>query len=165
MENRENVLNELGISVRGDKVFLPHHEAVPTDENMPLYLSVYKLLTNRDGQSSNQPMMQEMFGYTVHEHWKNWAEINPDTAKEYGIVDNEFVWIESALGSIKVKAKLHPGIMLGVVAVPFGLGHTSYGRYAKDYGSNPLKLMKSLYDKINGNPALQASKVKISAAS
>ena len=163
-ENREKILQSLNISVRGDKVFLPHHESVPIDENMPLYLVTFKLLTNRDGQTSNQPMMQEMFGYTVHEHWNTWAEINPEIAAELGIEDKQYIWIESPIGSIKVRAKLNPGIMKEVVAVPFGLGHTSYGRYAKGYGTNPISILKNKYDMINGNPALQATKVKISLA-
>ncbi len=163
-ENREKVLHSLNIMARGDKVFLPHHEPVPIDESMPLYLVTYKLLTNRDGQASNQPLMQEMFGYTVHEHWNTWAEINPETAQEYKIENDQFVWVESAIGSIKVRARLNPGIMKEVVAVPFGLGHTSYGRYAKGYGVNPYSILKSKYDMINGNQALQATKVKISSA-
>jgi anaerobic selenocysteine-containing dehydrogenase len=161
-ENRKKVLQSLNINAEGDVVFLPHHEVVPVDENLPLYLVTYRPLTNRDGNSSNQPMMQELFGYTVHEHWKTWAEINPETAREHGISDEQFIWVESALGSIKVKARLIPGIMPSVVSIPFGLGHTSFGRYAKGYGSNPVSIMKNKYDKLNGVPALQATKVKIS---
>ena len=163
-ENRRKVLQALNISAEGDVVFLPHHEAVPVDENLPLYLVTYNLLTNREGNSSNQPMMQELFGYTVHEHWTTWAEVNPETARENGITDKKLMWVESPLGSIKVKARLNPGIMPGVVSVPFGLGHTSYGRYAKGYGSNPVTIMKNKYDKLNGVAALQATKVKISIA-
>jgi len=160
----EKILNSMNISARGDKIFMPHHEAVSEDEAMPLYLTTYKLLTNRNGNSSNQPMMQEMFGYTTHQYWNTWAEINPETAKEYGIEDKNFMWIESAKGSIKLKAVINPAIMPDAIAVPFGLGHTSYGKYAKGYGINPYSIIKSNYDTINGNPALQATKVKISLA-
>ncbi len=163
-ETREIILNSMNISARGDKIFLPHHEEVKVDEAMPLYLTTYKLLTNRNGNSSNQPMMQEMFGYTTHQHWNTWAEINPETAKQYGIEDKNFMWIESVIGSIKLKAVINPAIMPDAIAVPFGLGHTSYGKYAKGYGINPYSIIKSNYDTINGNPALQATKVKISLA-
>ncbi|PIW98421.1 MAG: hypothetical protein COZ80_10745, partial [Ignavibacteria bacterium CG_4_8_14_3_um_filter_37_9] len=163
-ENMKKVLQALNIHTEGDAVFLPHYEVVSIEENMPLYLVTYNLLTNRDGNSSNQPMMQELFGYTVHEHWNTWAEINPVTAKANGISDKNLIWVESPLGSIKVTARVNPGIMPGVVSVPFGMGHTSYGRYAKGIGSNPVSLMKNKYDKLNGIPALQATKVKISLA-
>ncbi len=163
-ENRENILHNLNISVRGDKIYLPHHENVNADDNFPLNLVTYSLLTNSNGQASNQPMMQEMFGYTVKEYWNTWAEINPITAKEYGIKKDNLIWVESSTGSLKLKAKFNPGIMLDVIAVPFGLGHTSYGRYAKGYGENPLTIMSNRYDSINGNQALQATKVKIHLA-
>jgi anaerobic selenocysteine-containing dehydrogenase len=161
-QNREQVLSSLNISARGDKIYLPHYEAVPFDEGKPLYLLSFKLLTNRNGMSSNQPMMQEMFGYTTRQYWNTWAEIHPETASDYGITGKDYIWIESIIGSIKLKAIINPGVMPDVVAVPFGLGHTSFGRYAKGHGVNPYSIMKSQYDLINGNPAPQATKVKIS---
>jgi anaerobic selenocysteine-containing dehydrogenase len=163
-QNREFVINSVNISARGDKIFLPHHEDIPVDKGIPLYLTTYKLLPNRDGQSSNQPMMQEMFGYTTRQFWSTWAQIHPETARDYGISDEDHMWIESSVGSIKLKAIIDPGVMPDVVAVPFGLGHTSYGRFAKGYGINPYSIVKNTYDKINGNPAPQATKVKISRA-
>ncbi|MDH3268514.1 MAG: hypothetical protein OEM46_06630, partial [Ignavibacteria bacterium] len=65
---------------------------------------------------------------------------------------------------VKLKALVNPGVMLNVVAIPFGLGHTSFGRYAKGHGVNPNSIMKNLYDSLNGNPALQATKITISLA-
>jgi anaerobic selenocysteine-containing dehydrogenase len=161
-QNLELVLNSLGITARGDTIFLPHHESVPYDEDMPLHLTTFQLLTNRDGHSANLPMMQEMFGYTMRHYWRSWVEINTETAAEYGISDGDWVWIESTIGSIRVQAKVHPGIMPAVVSVPFGLGHTSYGRYARGHGVNPNSIIKNLYDLINGKRALQGTKVKIS---
>ena len=89
---------------------------------------------------------------------------NPVTAEEYDITDGDWIWIESSVGTIKVQAKIHPGIMPSVVSIPFGLGHTSYGRYAEGHGANPNSILNNLYDKITGKPALQATKVKISLA-
>lgn len=108
-------------------------------------------------------MMQEMFGHSVGRFWDTWLEIHPKTAAEYGISDNQWVWIESSVASIKVQAKLSPGILPNVVAVPFGLGHTSYGRYAKGHGVNPYSIMRNMYDLISGKPALEVTRVKISA--
>lgn len=161
-ENLELVLNRLNISARGDSVFLPHHEVVPYEADMPLYLTVFQVLPNRDGQGSVLPMMQEMFGYVTREYWQSWVEINPETAKAYGIADGVWVWIESSVGKMKVKAKVTPGIMPNVLAVPFGMGHTSYGRYAKGHGANPNMIMRNLQDSISGKPALGGTKVKIS---
>ena len=163
-QNFELVLSSLNITARGDTLYLPHHEFVPYNEDMPVYLTTFQLLTNRDGCNSNQPMMQEMFGYLMRVYWDSWVEIHPQTAAEYGISDGDWIWVESTIGSVRVIAKIHPGIMLNVVSIPFGLGHTSYGRYAKGFGVNPNSIMRNLYDSLSGKPALQATKVKISLA-
>ena len=160
----EFILGRLNITTRGDAIFLPHHEPIPYDDGMPIYLTTFQPITNRDGHASNLPLMQEMFGFLTRNYWESWVELNPETAAANGILDDDLVWIESVNGSIKVKAKVHPGVMPSVAVVPFGLGHTSYGRYAKDYGVNPNSIMKNLYDTINGIPATQSTKVKISKA-
>ena len=155
------VLNGLNITARGDAVCLPHHEPVPYDADMPLHLITFQTLSNRDGQGSDLPMMQEMFGYQWREWWNSWVEIHPDTAAAYGITDNAVVRLESSVGSLKVHAKLNHGIMPNVVAVPFGMGHTSYGRYAKGFGVNPNSIMRKSYDLISGKPATEATKVRV----
>jgi anaerobic selenocysteine-containing dehydrogenase len=160
----EFILGRLNITTRGDAIFLPHHEPIPYDDGMPIYLTTFQPITNRDGHASNLPLMQEMFGFLTRNYWNSWVELNPETASTYGISDDDWVWIESVNGSIKVKAKVHPGVMPSVAVVPFGLGHTSSGRYAKNHGVNPNSIMKNLYDTINGMPATQSTKVKISRA-
>lgn len=162
-QNLELVLNRLNISARGDSAFLPHHEPVPYEADMPFHLVTFQLLTNRDGNGAHLPMMQEMFGYTVRESWNSWVEIHPKTATENGISNGQWVWLESSVASIMVKAKISSGVLPNVVAVPFGLGHTSYGRYAKGHGVNPNSVMHNMYDLVSGKPALEATKVKISA--
>ncbi len=161
----ELMLNRLNISARGDMVFLPHHEPVPYDEDMPLHVIPFRVLPVHDGQGAHLPMMQEMFGYAVRRHWQSWVEIHPETAGTYHIQDGQWVWVESSVGRVKVRAKITPGIMPNVIAIPLGLGHTSYGRYAKDHGVNPNHtVLKSLYDLVSGKPAIQGTKVTISPA-
>jgi anaerobic selenocysteine-containing dehydrogenase len=38
------------------------------------------------------------------------AQINPETAKNLGIEDGDWMWIESPRGRIKQKARLYPGV-------------------------------------------------------
>ncbi|MBM2842013.1 MAG: hypothetical protein HW412_2541 [Bacteroidetes bacterium] len=163
-QNLELVLSQLNISVGGDSACLPHHEPVPYETDKPIHLVTYQTLAVRDGQGAHLPMMQEMFGYAVRQHWDSWVEIHPKTAAEYGIVDGQWVWLESSVASIKVRAKLLPGIVPNVVAMPFGLGHTSYGRYAIGHGANPNSIMRNAYDFVSGKPALEITKVKLSIA-
>src|SRR5262249_49823083 len=44
-------------------------------------------------------------------------------------------------GAVVVPAYLYPGVREDVVAIPIGQGHTAYGRYAKDLGANPYRLL------------------------
>ncbi len=161
----ERVLTGLNVQVRGDTVYLPHFEStVGQEDGMPLYLTTFQTLANRDGQAANLPLMQEMFGYLVRRYWRTWAEVHPETAEAYGIHDGDWIWVESSVGSIRVQAVVHPGILPNAISIPFGLGHTSYGRYAAGHGSNPNSIVRNTYDMISGKPALQSTRVRIARA-
>lgn len=160
------LLRRLNISSDSATKYLPHYEPVKAEdeEEYPLFLTTFQTLTNRDGNGANQPLMQEMFGYQVRQPWNSWAEINPETADLYGISDGQWMWVQSSVSSVRVQAKILPGIMPDVVSIPFGLGHTSYGRYAAGHGINPNSIMKARFDRLSGKPALQATRVTISRA-
>ena len=159
----ELVFNRLNISARGDTAFLPHYEPVPYEADMPLHLLTFQVAANRDGQGACLPMVQEIAGYPARRFWESWVEIHPDTAASYGISDGAWVWLASSVGSLRVRAKVAPAVCPNVVAVPFGLGHTSYGRYARGHGVNPNLILRDLYDRISGKPALEGTKVRISS--
>ncbi|HEV8537721.1 MAG TPA: molybdopterin-dependent oxidoreductase [Bacteroidota bacterium] len=163
-QDLELVLSRLNISARGDTTFLPHHEPVPFEPDLPMHLVTFQPLAIRNGNGAHLPMMQEMFGYTVGRYWDSWVEIHPKTASDYGIADGQWIWLESSVASLRVRAKITPGILLNVVAVPFGLGHSSCGRYARGHGTNPYSIMRNTYDLLSGKPALEVTKVKISVA-
>ena len=63
--------------------------------------------------------------------WGSWVEINPRTAASLGIADGDLVEVQHANGSVRVPAVLYPAIRPDVIAMPFGQGHTTYGRYAR----------------------------------
>jgi molybdopterin-containing oxidoreductase family iron-sulfur binding subunit len=109
-------------------------------------------------------MMQEIFGHSVNHHWTSWAEIHPETAASHQVKDNDWIIVHSAVGTLRVQARVTEGIVPNVIAIPFGLGHTSLGRYAKGHGVNPNTVMRNLHDMLSGNPALQATKVRITHA-
>jgi len=156
------VLGRLNITARGDNAAMPHHEVVPYEGDRPLFLVTFQVMPNRDGMGAALPMMQEMFGYAVHLPWESWVEIHPETAAAAGISRDDWVWVESSIGSVRLKPKISVGIMPEVIAIPFGMGHTSYGRYARGHGVNPISIMRNLYDPVSGKPAIEATKVRIS---
>jgi len=134
------VLQGLGISAGGDTAYMPHYERSPGDETFPLQLITFTRMPIGDGRGASLPMMQELFGHAIDRHWESWAELHPETARLYDITDGAWILVQSPHGAVRLRAKVSEGVMKGVVAIPFGLGHTSGGRYASGYGINPNML-------------------------
>jgi len=160
----EKILERLKIAARGDEVFMPHYEEPrfvgdPTD--YPLYLNTYKLMAHAEGRGANSPWLQEILGTHVGRRWESWVEINPTTARKLGIAEGDWVWVESPLGRVKVRAKLHPGAKPEVVNLPFERGHKSYGRWAVGYGANPNEILAREYDYLGGDAAFFSTRVRV----
>ncbi|MFQ6032880.1 MAG: molybdopterin-dependent oxidoreductase, partial [Candidatus Zixiibacteriota bacterium] len=128
------------ISAGDDKRFLPHYEpgwGNKEDQDFPLFLNIYPLLVFSWGKDSNQPWLKDISGFKIQETWDCWVEINPETAHKLDISEGEWVWVESAQGRLKLKAKLFAGTMPEVVNIPYGFGHKAGGRWSADEGGRP----------------------------
>ncbi|MFQ5826858.1 MAG: molybdopterin dinucleotide binding domain-containing protein, partial [Dehalococcoidia bacterium] len=160
----EGTLSRLKIEARGDRAFLPHYEPprpVAEEREFPFFLNTYKTMTCAQGRGANQPWLMEIYGLQVMRSWDSWVEINPETAHELGIADGDQVWVESPLGKIRVSAKLYPGAMPQVVNMPIGLGHRAYGRWARDRGANPNRIIANEYEHLGGLAAWSSTRVRI----
>jgi len=89
---------------------------------------------------ANKPWLQEVPDPSTTVMWNSWLEMNPHTAEELGIHDDDVVRVVSAFGAVEVSVYLYPAIRPDVIAIPFGQGHTAYGRYAAGRGVNPADL-------------------------
>jgi molybdopterin-containing oxidoreductase family iron-sulfur binding subunit len=78
------------------------------------------------------------------------VEINPETAHKLHLRDGDMVEVESVVGKIRLPVKIYPGTRPEVVNIPFGLGHTSFGRYAKGIGVNPYTILVEDTDRLSG---------------
>ena len=160
----DQVLKELRLEGKGDKVFLPHFErprSVGEEKEYPFHLINYKLMTTAEGRGGNQPFLQEIFGPHLKERWSSWVEINPETAREMGIEDEDLIWVESKTGKVKAKARLFPGTDPKCIHIPYGQGHKAYGRWAKGRGINPNDLLVRDYDYLGGFVSYFSTRVKI----
>ena len=83
--------------------------------------------------------------------WNSWVEVSTLDAQEMGIVTGDRLRLTSPNGAIEVGAVVLPSVRPGVVCVPFGGGHRSFGRYAEGRGVNPLELIGDL--KVEGTHA------------
>jgi anaerobic selenocysteine-containing dehydrogenase len=166
-ENIDNLNQRWKIDARGDSIYLPHYEAPRFDKdsiNFPYHLLTFQLLTNMNGQGANLALLQELSGLHSREYWNSWVEINPETAENLGIHEDDHVKITSPHGQLSVKVKIVPTVMPEVMIMPFGFGHKPFGRFKKRIGVNPHKIFISDSDLIVGIPSLISTKVSIEKA-
>jgi anaerobic selenocysteine-containing dehydrogenase len=114
-----------------------------------------------DGRGANRPWLQEHPDPMSTVMWNGWLEVSPTDAREQGIGDGDLVRVESPTGSVEVHAVIDPAVRPGVVAMPIGLGHTDYGRYAQGRGANVMALVGSTQVEGTTASAWAASRVRI----
>ena len=88
-----------------------------------------------DGSGANRPWLQETPNPSTTVMWNSWVEINPKTAEELGVHDDDIVKVKSPTGEIEAVVYLFPAIRPDTVAIPFGQGHTALGRWAEGRGA------------------------------
>jgi anaerobic selenocysteine-containing dehydrogenase len=109
---------------------------------------------------ANKPWLQELPDPTTTVTWDTWVEMNPKTAEKLGIENDDIVRITSAAGSVEAAVYKYPAIRPDTIAIPFGRGHTAYGRYAQGRGANPADLLNAKFNG-SGDLVFGALKVKI----
>lgn len=119
-------------------------------ENGDVYFITYPSYRFYDGSGANKPWLQELPDAITTSVWDSFVEIHPDVADKLGIKTGTYVDIETPTGSVRTQAFVYEGIRPDTIAVPFGLGHKSYGRYAEGRGVNPLDILPAAKDKLSG---------------
>ncbi|HSK66558.1 MAG TPA: molybdopterin-dependent oxidoreductase [Anaerolineales bacterium] len=109
---------------------------------------------------ANKPWLQEIADPTTTVMWNTWVEINPETAHELGLENDDVVKIISEAGEVEAPVYLYPAIHPEVIAMPFGQGHTAYGRYAQGRGANPVNLLAPHFNEA-GDLAFAGMKVRL----
>ena len=94
-----------------------------------------------DGSGADKPWLQEIPEPVAQFVWDTWIELHPETADRLGIGDDDLVEVRSVHGRFEAPARRTPHVARSAVAVPFGQGHTAYGRYASGRGANPWQIL------------------------
>jgi thiosulfate reductase / polysulfide reductase chain A len=144
--------------------YLPHFKETKflgDKEKYPLILLPYQPLMTIENGSQNYPWAQEIFLPMDGVGWETLLEINSETAKTLKLRDGQVAWVESPFQKIKVKVKFSEGVHPDVVAIPFGQGHDSYGKWQKGIGVNPNDIIGVDYDHISGQAAFFNTRVKV----
>lgn len=114
-----------------------------------------------DGRNANLPWIMEQPDQITKVFADSCAEIHPKTAAKLGVKEGDFIKVESDHGAFEVQVYIYKGVHPDVVAVPMGLGHEEYGRYAKGVGVNPMSVLAPVQDKETGELATYATRVRV----
>jgi len=155
-----------GVLAAPEMALLPHFEppAVAGDANkFPLQLVPYLVLPYAGHRAPNSPRLWNIYGVLAREAWGNWAGLNTETARQFGINDNDTILVESPEGKIQLKARIFEGAMPDTVAIPLGGGHTAGGRWGSLIrGANPAEIVVPQSDPLAGSAAWLGTRVKVS---
>ena len=89
-----------------------------------------------DGRAANRPWLQELPDPVSQVSWDAWVEIHPTTAEKFKLQQGDVVAVRNFYGEVNVPAYVTEHVNPGIVAIPMGQGHTSYGRFARELSGN-----------------------------
>ncbi|MFQ5494172.1 MAG: molybdopterin dinucleotide binding domain-containing protein, partial [Phycisphaerae bacterium] len=132
-----------------------------SDKAYPLELYVYSLPNLVGVSSANLPWLNDIAGSYMFEKWRTWAEIHPDTAHRFDLYAGDEVEVTTPRGRLVLPVKVFAGLMPGLVAIPFGFGHKTGGRWCADIGANPADLVDARRDPLTGRSLWTATRATI----
>jgi anaerobic selenocysteine-containing dehydrogenase/Fe-S-cluster-containing dehydrogenase component len=108
----------------GEFVFLPYPSAM-----------------YHDGRGANKPWLLENPDPITKITWQSWVEMHPETAARVDVREGEIVELRTPHGTLRAPVYIYAGLRPDTLAMPLGLGHTEYGRYARGRGVNAVALL------------------------
>ena len=94
-----------------------------------------------DGRGANKVWLHEAPDPMTQVVYESWVEVPAETARSLGVQSGDVLRVESPHGAIEAPAYVSETLSAGAVAVPTGLGHTAYGRFARGVGQSPYALL------------------------
>lgn len=131
------------------------------EQKYPYFLNLYMSDLLSDGRGANQPWLQGSPDPMTTISWQTWVELNPVTAQKLGLQEGDVVKVTSPHGELEAPVYLYPAIRPDTVAIPLGQGHSDYGRYARNRGSNVMRLLGTQTDTTGSNLAWATLRVQI----
>jgi anaerobic selenocysteine-containing dehydrogenase len=116
----------------------------------PLLLIPYDTMRLATRHIGSPPFLIKSLEDTILRQKEVLVEINPATAREFGLSEGRRVKLTTPVGSARVKIHLAEGIMPGLVAMPRGLGHTAFDAFLAGNGANVNQLIGPVEDPVSG---------------
>jgi molybdopterin-containing oxidoreductase family iron-sulfur binding subunit len=113
-----------------------------------------------DGRGANKVWLHETPDPMTQVVYGSWIEIPAETAQALAIRQGDVVRVESPHGALEAPAYVSDTLAAGAVAMPTGLGHTEYGRFARGVGQSPYALLPA-EPAASGGPRWLGVRVKL----
>lgn len=112
-------------------------------KGFPLYFISWKEVVHTHTRSQNNPILMQIQG-------ENKLFIHPDVAKQLGISEDDWVWVETPVNRIRVKAHVTKRIQKDTVGFFRGYGHWALGKVAKGRGAHDGWLLPGRAEHLSG---------------
>jgi anaerobic selenocysteine-containing dehydrogenase/Fe-S-cluster-containing dehydrogenase component len=96
-----------------------------------------------DGRSANKVWLHEAPDPMTQVVYASWVEVSAETARGLDVRNGDVMRVESPHGAVELPAYVSETLAAGAVAIPTGLGHTAYGRFARGVGQSPYALLSA----------------------
>jgi anaerobic selenocysteine-containing dehydrogenase/Fe-S-cluster-containing dehydrogenase component len=114
-----------------------------------------------DGRGANRPWLPELPDMITKVAWQTPVLMHPETMAAKGLKHAALIRVESPQGVVEAPAYEMETVWPGVVVMAMGQGHTSYGRYAKGIGANPVRILSAETDRFSGGPVFSIFPVSV----
>lgn len=131
------------------------------DPAYPFAFQPYPTLQFGFGGDSHLPWLQQLPDPASSAVWNLPVEIDPATAEQLDVRNGDTLRVISPSGELEATVYVNPAAIPGVVSMPIGQGHGTFGRYASGRGANPLSIVDPVPEQETGVPAFGATRVRL----
>jgi anaerobic selenocysteine-containing dehydrogenase len=136
-------------------------EPAGDETQYPLVLVPYDSMRLSAGYVGSPPFLMKSLEDTILQKNDVLVEVNPKTARKYGLREGGDALLSTPKASGRVKVRLFEGIMPDVIALPRGLGHTAYDEFLAQKGINYNRLVGPIEDVASGHDAAWGIRAKL----
>ena len=115
-----------------------------------------------DGRGANKSWLCEIPDPLSRIAWQTPVIMHPDTARQQGLAQQDIVRIQSDSGALEAPVYVSETVSRSVLVMPIGQGHLDYGRYARQTGLNPIRILSAKAHRDSGGCSFSLNKVSIS---
>ncbi|CAO0820465.1 hypothetical protein DFAR_1590020 [Desulfarculales bacterium] len=163
------VLKSLGVNAENPAALMPHWEPpaalAAAGHGCLLLAAVSSARTPKGDQPLTPFMLKVLDGDTLTNKDELVVEMNPQTAAELHLVENDRVKVTSKIGSTDARLHLFAGAAPGMVFMPVGLGHFAIANaYTMGRGGNYNQVAEATTDPLSGLPVWSLTSVAVTKA-